>query len=474
MLRFSLLFDQFTVVSLYEKIKELYPNEIVLLFESALHNDNNGSFITIGAREKIVSKNSISHYIDENGQKTQIDSNPLNFMKEYYSKIDTQKYKELAKNAGLNFVDGFIGYVGFDMVKEFEPRLKKSMNDLKSEIDIDDFCFVRPRITLYLSHKTSMLTMLSTLDNIEDEFDTIKNKLFDNVTSTKLTPAEFLDEGGFAHSKEKFFDIVRESKEMIRSGDIFQIVVSNRYTQKVKIDRLSFYRKLRSKNPSPYMYLLEYVDFGIVGSSPEVMVSLQDNQILLKPIAGTRKRGKTLAKDKALENELLADKKEIAEHIMLIDLGRNDVGRVAKAGTVKTPEDRRMRVERYSHVMHIVSDVVGELDNEKYDMFDLLMGTFTAGTMSGAPKIRAMELIAEFEGIKRSFYSGCIGYFGFDGNMDTCITIRTAYIDNEKIIMQAGAGVVADSQEELEYLEVNNKLGALQSTLQEMKDESNN
>lgn len=259
--------------------------------------------------------------------------------------------------------------------------------------------------------------------------------------------------------------MVRKSKEMIRRGDVFQIVISNRLTQKAIVDRFSFYRKLRSLNPSPYLFLLEFDSFAIAGSSPEVMVRLSDGEILLRPIAGTRKRGDTPKRDLELEIEMKNDPKEVAEHVMLIDLGRNDVGRVAKAGTVKVPHI--MRIERYSHVMHMVSDVVAQID-EKYDMFDLFMATFTAGTMTGAPKIRAMELIAEFEGLKRGFYSGSVGYFGFDGNMDSAITIRSAMIKPDRVIFQAGAGIVADSKPELEYLEVNNKLGALKKALEEL------
>jgi anthranilate synthase component 1 len=197
------------------------------------------------------------------------------------------------------------------------------------------------------------------------------------------------------------------------------------------------------------------------------MVGLHDQHILLRPIAGTRRRGKTPQRDAELALEMLNDEKECAEHLMLIDLGRNDVGRVAKTGTVKVTE--MMRVERYSHVMHMVSDIDAVLD-EKYDMFDLFAATFTAGTMTGAPKIRAMELIAEFEGLKRGFYSGAVGYFGFDGNMDSAIAIRTAYLDNEKIVFQAGAGIVADSKEELEYLEVQNKLAANMASLQKLNE----
>ncbi|MCW8954221.1 MAG: anthranilate synthase component I family protein, partial [Sulfurimonas sp.] len=255
------------------------------------------------------------------------------------------------------------------------------------------------------------------------------------------------------------------SKEMIKSGDVFQILMTNRFTRNIKVDPFSFYRILRTKNPSPYMFLMEYEEFNIVGSSPEVMVRLTDGELLLRPIAGTRKRGATKQRDLELEAELLADPKELAEHLMLIDLGRNDVSRVAKTGTVKVED--MMHIERFSHVMHIVSDVTAQLDEDK-DMFDLFMATFTAGTMTGAPKIRAMELIAEFEGLKRGFYSGSIGYFGFDGNMDSAITIRTAMVKEDKVVLQAGAGVVADSQNELEYLEVKNKLGALVHSLEDL------
>jgi anthranilate synthase component 1 len=286
------------------------------------------------------------------------------------------------------------------------------------------------------------------------------------TTPMPIKAVELNGNGTFSIEEERFKQMVNESKEHIRSGDIFQILLSNRYTQKGQIDPLSFYRVLRSKNPSPYLFLLEYDDFSICGSSPEVMVRLTDNEILLRPIAGTRKRGKTHVRDLELEQEMLDDPKECAEHLMLIDLGRNDVGRVAQTGTVDVTD--MMRVERYSHVMHMVSDVEAQLADGK-DMFDLFAATFTAGTMTGAPKIKAMEIIAEFEGLKRGFYSGSVGYFAFNGNMDSAIAIRTSLIKPNSITLQAGAGVVADSKPELEYLEVKNKLGALLSTLKEMQ-----
>jgi anthranilate synthase component 1 len=307
--------------------------------------------------------------------------------------------------------------------------------------------------------------MITSMPEMKDYLVIIEEKLKEPFLYTPLKSAKLLDEGHFSHTKEKFFEMIAQSKEMIRSGDVFQILMTNRYTRKAKIDNLSFYRMLRSKNPSPYLFLLEYEDFCIAGSSPEVMVRLTDNRILLRPIAGTRKRGKTLSKDLEMEHELTHDPKEIAEHVMLIDLGRNDVGRVAKTGTVVVTD--KMRVEKYSHVMHLVTDVEATLDDQ-YDMVDLFAATLTAGTMTGAPKIRAMELIAQFEQLKRSFYSGSIAYFGFDGNMDSAITIRTTMIKDDTIIFQAGAGVVADSISELEFNEVNNKLAANISTLEDL------
>jgi anthranilate synthase component 1 len=366
---------------------------------------------------------------------------------------------------GIGLIDGFIGNVGYDIGKEFEPVLKPYMDNLRDDLNIPDLDLIRPKIILGFSHKTSKLVIVTSLQECKDDLEMIENELFTPYEFLPLKKAELIDNGKFNYTKEQFFDMVEKAKEMVRSGDIFQILMSNRFTQKAVVDHLSFYRALRSKNPSPYLFLLQYENFSIAGSSPEVMIRLVDGHILLRPIAGTRKRGKNIDKDLEMENELINDPKERAEHIMLIDLGRNDVGRCAKPGTVKVTD--LMRIEKYSHVMHIVSDVEAILD-EKYDMFDLFAATFTAGTMTGAPKIRAMELIAQFEGIKRNFYSGSIAYFGFDGNMDSAITIRTTMLTDDKVIFQAGAGVVADSIPELEYLEVHNKLAANIATLKDL------
>lgn len=463
----TLFLDQFTPVSIYEKVKALYPKELSFLFESTISsgNDGNFSYIIIGARERIWYKNSECFFQNESGDIKKVDNNPLLFLKKYYKKFDKEIYKNIAKELGIGLIDGFIGNIGYDISKEFEPKLKSSMQNLKDQLDIADFDLIRPKIILAYSHKTSKLTILTSVDKLKNELETIEEELLKPYNYTALKKATILDEGKFNYSKEEFFYMVEDAKEMIRSGDIFQILISNRFIQSAVVDHLSFYRALRSKNPSPYLFLLQFEDFSIAGSSPEVMIRLVDNHMLLRPIAGTRKRGATLQKDLEMENELLNDVKERSEHLMLVDLGRNDVGRVAKAGSVKVTE--LMRIEKYSHVMHMVSDVEAVLD-EKYDMFDLFMATFTAGTMTGAPKIRAMELIANFEKIKRSFYSGSVAYFGFDGNMDSAITIRTSLLTKDKIIFQSGAGIVADSKNEDEFLEVHNKLAANIATLKDL------
>ncbi|NPA11658.1 MAG: anthranilate synthase component I family protein [Epsilonproteobacteria bacterium] len=459
------LVDEFSIIAIYEKVKKLFEKERIFLFESVINNaDGNYSFIFVGEKEKISYKHGKTIHFDGKEEKT-VSTDPFTYLKDYYSKIDFSKYKKLKQEIDIGFIDGFVGYIGYDLVKDFEPVLKKEMDKLKDETDIDDFYMIRPKITLEYSHKFSTLTLLINDENLKEYLYIIRDIINSTHTHQPLIPAKIINEPKFVFSKEKFYKMVEDAKEHIKAGDIFQIVLSNRLKVNAEVDRFSFYRKLRSKNPSPYLFYLDIDDFAIIGSSPEVMVRLNDGVILLRPIAGTRKRGKTLKEDLELEKEMINDEKEVAEHIMLVDLGRNDVGRVAKAGSVKVEE--LMRVERYSHVMHMVSDVVGELD-EGYDMFDLFKATFTAGTMTGAPKIKAMELIARFEGIKRGYYAGSVGYFGFDGDMDTAITIRSALLKDNEIIFQAGAGIVADSKKELEYKEVENKLKALVSTLKEL------
>jgi anthranilate synthase component 1 len=486
------IFDQITPLAIYSKISELFSDEVSFLFESAENSsDSKYSFIAIGAKERLIYKNSETTFCsavnsDLEEKREILNESPFEFLKKYYKKFDSEYYKKFNREHKIGFSDGFIGYIGYDSVALFEPSLQEIMSENRDELNIPDIDLVRPKISIVFSHRDSKIFIISSIENIKlnnkiykfnELFSVIQNELESDYKLLKLKPIKITEENiknsGFEHTKEKFFELIEESRKHILAGDIFQILISNRFTQHVdEVDPFSFYRVLRSKNPSPYMFFMNFKDFYLVGSSPEIMIKLQEDEILLRPIAGTRKRGNTFQRDKELEEEMLSDPKERAEHVMLIDLGRNDVGRVAKKGTVKVPNV--MRVERYSHVMHMVSDVVATLDKEKYDMFDLLGATFTAGTMTGAPKIKAMELIAKFEKLKRNHYSGAIGYFGFDGNMDTAITIRTAMIQEKKIVLHAGAGIVVDSKLDLEYLEVNNKLKALIMTIEDLKNLNSN
>jgi anthranilate synthase component 1 len=265
-------------------------------------------------------------------------------------------------------------------------------------------------------------------------------------------------------SREEYSAMVARAKDYIRAGDIFQVVLSQRFEAEFNLPATALYRALRRTNPSPHMYFLDFGGFAVAGSSPEILVKVEKGQVTIRPIAGTRKRGATPQRDRELAEELISDPKELAEHLMLLDLGRNDVGRVAEIGTVKVTD--KFFLEYYSHVMHIVSNVVGKLRDD-LDIVDALQAGFPAGTVSGAPKIRAMEIIDELEKAKRGIYGGCVGYFGADGTMDTCIVLRTAIAANGKLYVQAGAGIVADSRPELEQLECENKARALFSAAEE-------
>lgn len=441
---------------MYAKLREHFAGEVTMLLESAIVNERgNYSFILVGAHERVTHKDGKTIY--QSGEESlEVDKNPLRFLQKLYAEHDKESTARLAQELGVGFVDGFVGYIGYETMSLFEPVLSDSFSKLYDEAKMPDVDLVRPKLLVAYSHKNSKLTLVSHHD-LNTDLEEIRSLLSSSYEYQPLKRATKNGTGRMAMDQESFCAKVEEAKEHIRSGDVFQILISNRFTQDSDVDALSFYRVLRAKNPSPYMYLLEFEDFAIAGSSPEAMVQLHGRQVSIRPIAGTRKRGKTHAKDKEMEAELLSDPKERSEHIMLVDLARNDIGRVCIPGSIKVEE--LMRVERYSHVMHMVSDVVGELEESK-DMFDLFMATFTAGTMTGAPKIKAMELIAQFEGTKRGFYSGAIGYFGLDGNMDSAIAIRTSLIKDGSITFQAGAGVVADSVPALENLEVQNKMAA--------------
>ncbi|MDH4029093.1 MAG: anthranilate synthase component I family protein, partial [Nitrospirota bacterium] len=297
-------------------------------------------------------------------------------------------------------------------------------------------------------------------EKARDKIDAIVKKLTSKavIPLKKAAPSRRKKRGAGSFSsnfsKNEFMNAVERTKEYIRAGDVIQTVISQNFQRETEILPINAYRALRVINPSPYMYYLETGKCTLVGSSPEILVRVEGDTIELRPIAGTRRRGKTPADDLFMEQELKNDPKEIAEHIMLVDLGRNDAGRVSETGSVRVTE--LMTVERYSHVMHLVSNVVGRL-KKQYDAFDVLKASFPAGTVTGAPKIRAMEIIEELEPTRRGPYAGCVGYFDFSGNMDMCITIRTIIFKNKKACIQAGAGIVADSDPELEYKETLNK-----------------
>ncbi len=364
------------------------------------------------------------------------------------------------------FCGGAVGYIGYDAVRFFESIPDSTTDDL----NVPDSFFVFTDILLVFDHVKHRIKVVcnpevgsdpsTTYDLACEKIDEIVDRLRQPlpVEPKERTHGEALKPTSNM-TKAQYEKMVEAAKEYIKAGDIIQIVPSQRLSVPLgPTDPFDVYRALRSVNPSPYMYYLNYDDMKIIGTSPEILVTEDRGVVTTRPIAGTRRRGKTDEEDQALEKELLADEKERAEHIMLVDLGRNDLGRVCKYGTVEV--DQLMVIERYSHVMHIVSNVRGQLADGK-DQFDVLRATFPAGTVSGAPKIRAMEIIDELEPTRRGTYAGAIGYFSFSGNMDTCITIRTILVKDGIAYMQAGGGVVADSVPENEYQESMNKAGAL-------------
>jgi len=358
------------------------------------------------------------------------------------------------------------GYFSYDIIRYIE----KIPNYCKNDLNIPDVRLIRPKSLIVLDNlekkihfirnffkEEKVLNYSQTLNSIKYEIENLillaNNKSFYEVKEVKkkINVKSNI-------SKQKFLNNVIKAKKHIKKGDIFQVVLSQRFKAKLEKDPIEVYKKLRVTNPSPFMYFFNFNDFQIIGASPEILVRLRNGQITIRPIAGTRPRGKNKKEDIFFERDLLKDKKELAEHLMLLDLGRNDAGRVSKIDTVKVTE--KFKVERYSHVMHIVSNVVGKFNN-KYSKFDTLLSGFPAGTVSGAPKIRAMEIIDELETTKRKVYAGGIGYFTAAGEFDTCIALRTAIVKDGFLYAQAGAGIVADSKPINEYIETENKAKAL-------------
>jgi anthranilate synthase component 1 len=370
------------------------------------------------------------------------------------------------------FTGGLVGYLGYDMVNYFE-NLPKMGNDTLEAPDALFFLVDTLLLFEHASHTIKIVANAYVQDSIKDAYKEAQTRI-DATIGALQRPHSMLRFGSGRkppidfksnRSKEDYCEAVKKCKEYIAAGDIFQVVISQRLDMEIESPPFDIYRSLRTINPSPYMFYLKYKDLHIAGSSPELLVKKVGRNVTYRPIAGTRPRGKNVTEDDALKMELLNDSKECAEHIMLVDLGRNDIGRVCKYHTVKVPENKLKYIEKYSHVMHIVSEITGELRDDK-KAFDLLRACFPAGTLTGAPKIRAMEIIAEQEPTKRGPYGGAIGYIGFSGNMDTGIIIRTVTIKKQKAMIQAGAGIVADSDPEKEYQECCNKargmLGAIE------------
>ena len=372
-----------------------------------------------------------------------------------------------SKNNPFPLKGGAIRYMGYDTAAFYEKTLNFN--------NVDDINAPAVRFNFYnkyicYDHFTHKVYVVDNIFEDDDRsYETIIKEQKEYLNSLLETHYSFMEvEKGeeinfkFATSKEKYMENVKKAKEYIKSGDIFQVVLSQRMYCETKLTPLEIYRRLREENPSPYMFYFDYEDYQVIGSSPESLVSVKDGEVVTNPIAGTRKRGIDEEEDRKLEEELLADEKERAEHVMLVDLGRNDIGKVSEIGTVEVKDF--MKIERFSHVMHITSKVVGKLREDK-DAFDALVACLPAGTVSGAPKIRAMEIIEELEDVKRGIYSGTAGYFSFGGDMDMCIAIRTFVLKGSMAYLQAGAGIVYDSIPENEAEEIQNKLLALKEAL---------
>ncbi|MGB9628583.1 MAG: anthranilate synthase component I [Thermodesulfobacteriota bacterium] len=382
-----------------------------------------------------------------------------------------QNFRPIPYSSLPRFSGGAVGYINYDVVRSFEriPDL------LPKDPDIYDSYFMITDTLLVFDNLTHKIKVISNilLDEgkpIEEAYEEAEDKIHKILSKLKSTtyPSSY-KRSSYSSTlfsnflKEDFIKGVERVKGYIKAGDVIQVVLSQRFSTDIHCKPFDIYRALRSINPSPYLFYLKMDDLILLGASPEVMVRLEGEKIELRPLAGTRRRGVTREEDLWMERDLLADEKERAEHIMLVDLGRNDVGRVAKIGSVEVTE--LMGVERYSHVMHIVSNIQGLLASGK-NAFDVFRATFPAGTVSGAPKIRAMEIIEEIEPVRRGPYGGAVGYFGFSGNMDTCITIRSILIKDGKAYIQAGAGIVADSEPEKEYEETFNKARAIFKAIQ--------
>lgn len=461
----ELLADMLTPVSAFMRIDN---GEYSFLLESVEGGEKWARYSFLGSGPAtIISTRGATGYVVKDGVTTEtvLSGDPIDFLKD-----NMTGYAPVAVDGLPRFFGGAVGYAGYDIVSRIEDIPQGD----KPGLGCPDLFFMITDTMLVFDNVAQKIKVVANAcvgrDGAEAAYEEAKAKI--DALVAKLTgklPKRKVSRGGFSGkmksniTKAAFEKAVRASKEYIKAGDIFQVVLSQRFEDKTRVDPLDVYRALRVINPSPYMFFLRCGDFTLSGSSPEVMVRCEGGRIDLRPIAGTRRRGKSEEDDEALAAEMLADPKERAEHIMLVDLGRNDVGRVSRPGGVVVNE--LMVIEKYSHVMHIVSNVRGELAKGK-DSYDVMRSCFPAGTVSGAPKIRAMQIIEELETTRRGPYAGAVGYFSFDGNMDTCITIRTLLFKGGKVYVQAGAGLVADSDPASEYQETVNKAAGMMKALE--------
>ena len=450
--------DLDTPLSLYLKLAN---QPYSYLLESVQGGERFGRYSIIGlpAKTRIVAHGRNVEVLKNNEVVESVqDTNPLDFVQNYQSRFKVPPYQGLPR-----FTGGLAGYFGYETVRYIERRLADTVK--ADHINVPDVLLMVSEELAVVDNLSGKLYFIVYANPEEaNAYNNARTRLADLIKRLRQSVAipeshpmpanEAVSEFGEANFKAA----VEKAKRYIFDGDIMQVVLSQRMSQPFAAPPLSLYRALRSLNPSPYMFYYDMGDHHVVGASPEILVRLEDGTVTARPIAGTRPRGKTREQDLALAEELLADPKERAEHVQLMDLGRNDVGRVAQTGTVKVTDN--MMIERYSHVMHIVSNVEGKL-KPGMDAIDVLKATFPAGTVSGAPKVRAMEIIDELEPSKRGIYAGAVGYLGFNGDMDVAIAIRTGVIKNNMLYVQAGAGIVADSVPESEWMETQNKARAV-------------
>ena len=452
----EILADMETPLSVYRKLANCSYS---YLFESVEGGDKWARYSLIGLRARRLIKvigNKVVILQDGKQTETITADDPLDYLDQLQKSYTLEEDRNLPK-----FNGGLVGYFSYDCVRYIEKKLIESVPP--DSLGTPDALFmVSEEVAVFdnLKNKLHLIILIDSEDDrdiAERRLDELEEKLKEPLKFQDFKkPEKAINESDFisGFGEDEFKNSVERAKKYIEEGDIMQVVCSQRMSIPFTADPVALYRSIRQLNPSPYMYYLNLHDFHIVGSSPEILARLEDNKVTVRPIAGTRRRGKDDADDIAMEKDMVNDPKEIAEHLMLIDLGRNDVGRIAKAGTVNVTE--QFGIERYSHVMHMVSNVEAELE-DGLSAIDLFKATFPAGTVSGAPKIRAMEIIDEFEPVKRGIYGGAIGYLSWQGNMDMAIAIRTAVIKDEVLYIQAGGGGVADSVPDLEWKESLNK-----------------